>query len=273
MLKIKDIKNLSELSELKKAYFEQATAPLDGMWHFGFVPMARHWGFYVNNSLVGFCCINDDGYMLEFYLQPNLQTNSQELFTLIAEQNSSVIGHVKGAFVSTGEPNYFSLCLDSSSTFTVNALMYQQATKAVNEPHDSIEMDLAVKGQLVEFVQFASDNIGAPKEWLNGYYSNLIEREELLGYWNKGQLQAVGECRLFDEHQTEYADLGMIVSQSERGQGIAKKVLSFLVKYASNKDLKSICSTERDNIAAQKAIARVGFLPSNRIVQFEFNHI
>ena len=117
MLNLKKIEMLSELNDLKKSYFEIATAPLDGMWHFGFVPKAKHFGFYINKALVGFCCINDDGYLLQFYLKPNNQTSNQALFTLIAEQNSSVIGAVKGAFVSTAEPDYMSLCLENSSTF------------------------------------------------------------------------------------------------------------------------------------------------------------
>jgi len=272
MIKIESMESISELSELKKAYFEQTTAPLDGMWHFGFVPMAKHWGFYLENKLVGFCCINEESYMLQFYLEPNCQVHAQALFMLIAQQNSSVIGSVKGAFVSTAEPHYMSLCLDNSSTFTVNALMYQSAGQQVNQHNEYLTMQLATREQLSDFVLFAVTNIGALQEWVTGYYDNLITRKELLGYWNKGQLLAAGECRLFDEYQTTYADLGVIVSQSERGRGLATKVLSHLINIASQKGLNVICSTESHNIAAQKAIGRAGLLSVNRIVQFEFNH-
>ena len=272
MLEIKKIAVLSELNELKKEYFEKTTSPLDGMWHFGFVPMSEHLGFYVNNELVGFCCINDDGYLLQFHLETNSDTSAQALFTLIAQQNSKVIGQVKGAFVSTAEPDYMSLCLDNSSIFKVNALMYKQDPKVSNTQKHSFVMAMATEQQLAEYVKFASNNIGAPEQWLTGYYGKLIKRKELFGYRKEGQLLAVGECRLFDEHQSDYADLGMIVAQSMRGQGIAKKVLHWLTTHASSKGLKSICSTESNNIAAQKAIASAGFVSTNRIVQFEFNH-
>jgi predicted acetyltransferase len=272
MIKIESIESLSELSELKQAYFEQATAPLDGMWHFGFAPIAKHFGFYFNGHLVGFCCINEEAYMLQFYLQPDYQIHSQQLFTLISEQNSSVIGNVKGAFVSTAEPHYLSLCLDNSSEFKVNALMYQQANGADDKANKNVELQLATSEQLAEFVKFTAANIGAPEQWLNSYYGDLIARHGLFGYWNDMQLLAAGECRLFDHYQTEYADLGVIVSQLERGQGIAKGVLTVLVQYAANKGLTAMCSTESDNIAAQKAISSVGFISNNRIVQFEFKH-
>lgn len=269
-LEIKNIEYLDKLNELKNAYFTKTTSPLDGMWHFGFVPMSKHFGFYVNNALVGYCCINDDGYLLQFHLETNCGTSAQALFSFIAEQNSKVIGEVKGAFVSTAESHYLSLCLDNSPVFKVNALMYLQDSKININQSDSVDMEVATEQQLAEYIKFSTTNIDVSKQWLNSYYGKLIKRKELLGYRKGEQLLAVGECRLFDVHQSKYADLGMIVAQSMRGQGIAKKVLHFLTAYASNKGLQSMCSTESNNIAAQKAISSAGFVSTNRIVQFEF---
>lgn len=84
MLEIRPIESLEETSQLKQAYFAQSSAPLDGMWHFGFVPMSAHLGFYEQGILVGFCCINDEGYMLQFYLSSEAKTDAKSLFTLIA---------------------------------------------------------------------------------------------------------------------------------------------------------------------------------------------
>lgn len=270
MLEIKKIASISVLNSLKKQYFSQSTAPLDGMWHFGFVPMAQHFGFYVSDNLVGFCCIDSDGYLLQFYLDTSNDTSPQALFTLITEQTSKVLGKVKGAFVSTAEPQFMSLCLDNSSEFKVNALMYQQDKNRQVINKSLIEMEVVTAQQLCEYVQFSVTHIDAPQEWLKGYYTNLIKREELLGYRIGNHLVAVGECRLFDEYQLEYADLGIIVDKSKRGQGIAKDVLHFLSVHAESKGLKPMCSTECDNIGAQKAIFSAGFTAMNRIVQFEF---
>jgi RimJ/RimL family protein N-acetyltransferase len=274
MLEIKQIESLEQLSQLKAQYFALSTTALDSMWHFGFVPMANHFGFYEQSLLVGYCCINSDGYMLQFYLSPKAEAQAKELFTLIAQDNSPVIGTIKGAFVSTAEPAYLSLCLDNSTAFEVNALMYQLSTAVVSsimkDSASSITMTLAEQSQLSDFVEFAVASFGAPEQWLNGYYSNLIQRQELLGYWQDGKLLASGECRLFDEHQAEYADLGLIVAESERGKGIATQVLLNLIDRASHKGLTAMCSTESSNLGAQKAINRAGMISSHRIVQFEF---
>jgi len=271
MIEIKNIDSLSIINELKEAYFKQSTAPLDGMWHFGFAPMATHFGFYLESHLVGFCCINEEGYMMQFYLQPNCQKHEKYLFTRLAEQKNTAIGKIKGAFVSTAEPHYLSLCLDNSSTFTVNALMYQHSLEASKKHNKIANMQPVTIEQLAELVEFSVTNIDAPRQWLEGYYRNLISRNELFGYWNNQELLAAGECRLFDHFQTDYAEVGMIVSKNKRGQGIAKQVLNYLVRHATKHGLSVICSTENQNISAQKAISDVGFIPYHRIVQFEFN--
>ncbi|WP_373951810.1 GNAT family N-acetyltransferase [Vibrio pomeroyi] len=275
MLDIKKISTLSDLSELKTAYFAESTAPLDGMWHFGFVPMSDHYGFYENDILVGYCVLNGEGYLLQFYLAPTASANIADLFTLTIENNSSVIGEVKGAFVSTAEPQYLSLCMDNTESFKVNAMMYRQNQESDASRHsgriEDIEMTLATKEQLDKLVEFASSTIGAPKEWLTGYYSNLIARQELWGYWENESVLATGECRKFDEHQTQFADLGMIVAQAERGKGLAKRVLNFLTQHANSQGLEAMCSTEGSNIGAQKAIARAGLSSKNRILQFDFD--
>ena len=107
-----------------------------------------------------------------------------------------------------------------------------------------------------------------PEEWLVQYLSNLIERQELFGCWLDSELIATGENRKFDEVQQGYTDLGVIVDRSQRGKGLATWILQQLVQQSIDRDLKPLCSTERDNIAARKAIAGAGFISRNRIIQF-----
>jgi len=272
MLTIKKVEETAELDALKLQYLNTTTAALDGMWLCGFLPMATHFGFYENETLVGYCCINDDGYLLQFHLDSKSQLQASELLTLIVEQNSTVIGDVQGAFVSTAEPLYLSLCLDNYTNHETNSLMYQQNGAAAPCKGESIEMQIASDAQLSDFVQFAVNAIGAPEEWLTGYYLRLINRQELFGYWEHGKLLASGECRLFDTVQTEYADLGVIVAESERGKGLATQILNHLVRYAGTKGLSAMCSTEMTNVGAQKAIVRAGFTSCQRIIQFSHDH-
>lgn len=271
MIEIQKITELDSIAALKQQYYRQTTAPLDGMWQFGFVPMADHFVFIQAQQLVGYCCINTDGYLLQFYLSPSAKANAKGLFTLIAQQHSSEIGTVKGAFVSTAEPAFLSLCLDHAWAVSVHSLMYQLADKAGdNDNSNAIELKLASTKMLDRLVDFAVDTIGAPQQWLNGYYANLISRNELWYYQKGQQVLATGECRTNDQLQTKTADLGMIVAKACRGQGIAREVLKFLVMQSKQKGLLAICSTESSNIAAQRAISNAGLETNHRIVKVDF---
>lgn len=269
MLEIKKNTVTEQLSDLKQQYMELTTAPLDGMWLCGFVPMAKHFGFYEGDTLVGFCCINEEGYLLQFYLCSEFETQASPLLHSILTQNDSPTGKINGAFASTAEPLYLSICLDTFSTFKVSTLMYQLS----NRPQKAyklepvLQMKVVTIEQLAEAVDFAKKALGAPEKWLTEYFTNLINRQELRGFWKKGQLLATGECRGFDDYQQEYADLGFIVDESQRGKGLGTQVLRHLICVAVKKGLQPICSTEKTNIGAQKAMSRAGLFASNRIIQ------
>lgn len=265
--------SLEILEELKKSYLDQTVAPLDGMWLCGFVPQASHYGFYSKGNLVGYYCLNDEAFVLQFYLAPEYQDQSRELFDSLFAGGDLQAGNANGSFVSTAEPQFLSYCLDHFNSFEVNALMYQLANS--NDVPSNTALTIlgeALKPkQLDEAVSFAHLAIGAPREWLQGYFVNLIEREELFGKWTEGRLIATGECRAYDAYQTQYADIGMIVGEQERCKGVATRVLQDLVLIAKRRGLHAICSTEKDNIAAQKAITRSGFLAKHRILKFTNN--
>jgi len=269
MIQIRKLDSIEPLGELKQLYIEQTTAPLDGMWLCGFVPMATHYGFYDEAELVGFCCVNEEGYLLQFFLTQQYQNESAQLFESIVRSDSSPIPKINGAFVSTAEP-HLSLCLDNFPAFEVNTLMYQQEKGSGRQGQEnSLDLITIKSDQLSEAVEFANVTLGAPKEWLTGYYSNLINRQELFGLWEDERLIATGESRGYDEYQTEYADLGVVVAESQRGKGLATQILKQLASINDSKGLKSICSTEKTNAGAQKAITRAGFYASNRIIQFQ----
>lgn len=269
MITINKIESLEQLSTHKQLYLKQASAPLDGMWLCGFIPMADHFGFFSKGQLVGYCCINTEGYLLQFYISPEHQ--SQTLFKRIMTENDSPIKKISGAFVSTAEPQYMSLCLDIIPKFTVHALMYQLAenTQNIRKEKSGIQLEEIQSGQLNAAVEFAKEAIGAPEEWLTGYFKNLINRKELFGYWQEGKLVATGESRGYDKYQTEYADLGFIVDPQQQGKGLGTKIFKQLITITKAKGLKPICSTEKDNIGAQIAISRAGFIANNRIVCFD----
>ena len=249
---------------MQKKFHAQATAPLDGMW-LSFAGMADHYLIAESGVNIGYCAINSEQKLLQFYVEPS--HNVREIFTLLVKDKS-----VKGAMVSTAEPQYLSLCADLQTSLTVNGLMYHVPSGTMIQEASFLrgaEFKLITQEELETAIEFAHIALGADKGWLNGYYSDRINGEELFGLWLDGALIAAGECRPSKE-QPAYADVGMVVSPSFRALGLATSILRQLIQISRTKGLQPICSTEFENIGAQKSIARSGFVSHNRILDISF---
>ncbi|MEH6405150.1 MAG: GNAT family N-acetyltransferase [Sneathiella sp.] len=270
MIEIKKIP-LDQITQLKQSYMKLTTAPLDGMWLTGFVPMATHYGFFEQTELVGFCCLNADGYLLQFFINSQFRDQTAQVFKNLVGNRYNTVPPLSGAFTSTAEPFVLALCLDNFSNFEVNALMFELPHNGNFSENFQAEVSLKTleMGGLEPAVDFAHAAIGAPKEWLVGYYGTLIKRQELFGLWQDNVLIATGEARGYDEFQTEYADLGVIVAKAEQNKGLATKILKTLAHQTRKNGLTPICSTEATNIPAQKAISKAGFFSQNRIIEFK----
>lgn len=270
MIEIRSVTDLDRLDTLKSEYLARTTTALDGMWLCGFLPLAEHFEIRVDALLHGYFCVNDQGYLLQFYLGQNDVTDGTTVMRDIVSAKYDFLPEIKGAFVSTAEPEWLSFCFDSFDSFHVNAVMYQLASNQRTDLPSQNDWALVPveDPQLSDAVEFILDTMDVSEDWLVPYFSNLIHRGELFGCWHKGNLIGTGENRQFDDVQQGYTELGMVVGKKHRCKGLATWIMTKLVQQALDAGLKPICSTEVNNIGAKKAIMRAGFVPRNRIIQF-----
>lgn len=253
-----------DVSALRDVYLRSTSAALDGMWENAFLPMADHWKLKHSEEVIGFCSVNSEGKILGFHVE-NEAFNRSAYAQCIEQLN------VSGAFASTAEPRYLSLCTDHQKLMFVNALMYAESCDQPAKPVVPLGMSfrMAQSDDLKTAVSFGVDAIQADRDWLLGYFQERIQRQELFGLWRETELIATGECRI-SPNQAGIADVGMIVGPAHRKKGLATAMLKYLRSTGSEKGLNLICSTESSNIGAQIAIERAGFVSQHRILRFEF---
>jgi len=256
--------NSGDLTDLKQQYLQQLATPLDGMWEV-FATLADHYSIVCEDKIIGYCVINSDHKLLQFYV-PGPHDSNQIFSQIIVELR------VAGAFTNTGEFQYLSMCMDHHKSVVVNAIMYgfekEGKVKNVTFPRQS-KFRIIEANELEYAVEFGINTLGADPDWLKGYFAELIKQKQLFGLWQANSLIATGECRE-SKTQKPYADLGMVVSADHRKQGLATSILQHLLCLCREQGLRAICSTERDNIAAQKAITKAGFISQHRILEIIF---
>ena len=119
-----------------------------------------------------------------------------------------------------------------------------------------------VGGIALDFAVVKSDLSEAT---LQDYSGNLIERKELFVLCRDDEWLGTGECRRSDS-QEGVTDLGMMVTPAHRGKGWATYILTCLSAHSAAYGQHRICSTTVENVGAQKAIIRSGFISRHRIM-------
>lgn len=255
---------IDALANMKSDYYAALAAPSDGMWS-TFASQADHFLLFEDDEAKGFCCVNADRKLLQFHSEPNYDAG-------IAFAQAIRDLSLTGAFLSTSDPLVMALSMDHQTSLKVHALMYHYPKtarpKTATFP-EGADFQLLSKPHLDDAVAFAHETLGASPAWLTSYFSGLTERRELYGLLLDGELIATGECRRSENHPTT-SDVGMVVGKRHRGKGLATNVLLALVQESHCRGDTAICSTELENISAQKAISRAGFVAYHRIIELDF---
>ncbi len=263
MIEILELASAGDLADLRRAHLATQNAPIDGMWE-AFANLSRYREIRSAGERAGYFCVNDEGLLLQLYLAPPCEDAAAEIFAEVAARDE-----VKGAMVSTTDPRFLSLCLDLHQEVRVHTYLYQDHLPGEPAPAAEAEtsFDVVAAGELDTIAGLQRDSLDQDLgDWLVGYLENLITRRELYALRRGGEILATGEARVSDS-QPPFADLGVITMRRHRGRGHASHVLCRLKRLCYDRKLAPICSTTVDNVAAQRAITRAGFVSRDRLLQ------
>lgn len=268
MISIKPCKDVTSIQNLKAGYLESLIGPLDGMWE-SISNASTHREIYVDQNRVGYFVVSDEGLLLQFFVEPASARYRKEAFSKVADEES-----INGATVGTNDPVFLSLCLDMQNGIAVHTIQYAEDLSSTQSPElePTILFRLLQDSELEKTVLFQLACLGGDANmtnWLRGYSSNLIARRELFVLTRSEEWIGLGELRVSDT-QEQVVDLGMMVHPSHRSHGWASTILALLHERSRSNGNRAICSTTMDNIAAQKAISRAGFVSRYRILNVSF---
>ncbi|MCP3959847.1 MAG: GNAT family N-acetyltransferase [bacterium] len=266
MIEISEPASGEDLADLRRAWLVSQVAPFDGMWE-AFATMSRHREIRSAGEPVGYFCVNDEGRLLQFFVDAASEHAAAGIFAGIVARDE-----VKGAMVSTADPLFLGLTLDLQKAVRVHTRLYHD--------HDRREVPLAgaagasfdvvEAGELGVIAELQRESLDEdPGDWLMGYLENLLARRELYALRLGGEVLGTGEARV-SESQPPVADLGVITMRRHRGRGVAPHVLWRLKQLCYDRDLVPICSTTVDNAGARRAIAKAGFESRHRILDVAF---
>ncbi len=255
----------SSLIHLQNDWRATLTAPQDGMWE-AFMNMATHWEIRIDDKVIGYACVNDDNQLLQFYITPQILDKGQMIFQQFVNQEKITTG-----IIGTNNPTYLSIANHFQNTMRIHSYQFSDVVETKLPEMDG-EFSKAKPSDLNRLVAFCNYSTGAPKEWLNVYYENLIKRGELFIHENEEKIIGTSEVRKSDTNK-KVADIGMVVSPDFRKQGYGTYLLGKAKEISKQEGRLPICSCEKDNIGSLKSIHKCGFRSVHQILEVEFKTV
>lgn len=249
------------IAELRVKLYKTLKAPIDAMWELLYIASAQHYTIMNDNTCIGYCCISEEGSLLQIYLEEEYRVNMIQVIKDMIQADL-----IKSATVSSNEPVAFNACLFHSKSVKTNTYCFEHQNKSI-EADSSLGIELVCEKDIPAMKKFFNEQVGMDDTF--GYTENLVARKELFMLKEADVIIASSERRISDS-QADIADVGFIVNKEYRGRGIATQVMKWQVNKVLELGRKPICSTTIDNIASQKVIERTGFYCSNIIFEIEF---
>ena len=250
------------LNPLKQVWRKSLTSPQDGMWEI-FTEYANQYAIRIKDKTIGYACVDGNNRLLQFFILPSWMHEATSVFPLFIHQEEIKVG-----LIGTNNPVFLSTAMHFQKSVKVDTYLFTDILK-MNTDDKKGKLKMAGAGDLENLVDFYHGSMDGPKEWLNGYLGNLIEKGELF-YLQNGK-KVLGACEVRrSESQPTVADIGMVASVAHRRQGLGTYLLGKAKEIAVQWNRSPICSCEKDNTGSLKCIQNNGFRSIHQMLLMEF---
>lgn len=240
------------------------TSPMDDMYELGIIPSCDFFEIEDEDGVCGFFATNSENVMLQFYVKDKNREDISMIFESVITQNG-----VKKALCCSNDPIFYSLCKKNSTNIVTNDYMFHEDEVIINPmPFDGIVMDHATINELDEIMSYSTETETAG-DWLVHYMTQRINQGELILFRYNGIIIGTGETRPSTSSEG-YANIGMTVSTDYRRLGLGSYIISIIRKLTNERGYKTICSTDKTNIASIHTIRKSGFVCYHKIDEITF---
>ena len=278
------VEDQSQLADLQEQWTKSLLAPQDGMYE-RFREMADHWSIELSGQTIGFAVADEDNGMMNFYLEPQHHPLATEYLQAFVEQEK-----ISQALLGTHNPLALTAALHLQKGVEVNSLLFMDIgtdatsifsmlsgegvrpaevlTKTIQQPA-ATQLKHAQLSDLERLISFYDDGDVGPREWLENYLKGHVEKGSC--YFLERDNTIIGACEVrVSESQLGLADIGMIVGEGYRRQGLGTYLLGQARRLARASGKIPICSCEADNIGSRKSIEANGFRNVHSMLRLSF---
>ncbi len=262
MIHIAQVKTLDDIRELRELYGKELAYVQDlnaeeNVWE------CSYYQILMDSVRIGYCCIDKEKTLWEFYLNKSARLHSQEVFRLLIDQ-----GLMAAAECKSYDHLLMSLCLDHHKKADCTAYLFRDAVKVElpKLPYTDITFRMAA----IEDYEVLSkhDRIAEGVTFFHDLKEDINNNEVFVFYAGQEFIGSGTVKKIWPG--LGHRDIGMVVPEQHRHKGIGTYIIIRLIEYCHSNDLIPVCGCWYFNYASKKSLERAGFLAEHRMIRFYF---
>lgn len=213
-----------------------------------------------NDTHAGYVILNNSGELVEFYIQSDLLTQKEAIFSEVIRQLD-----IKSVYCKSFDQVLLSCCHKFFTSSKLVGYLFQEYSA-----HPSIMLDDTVNVRLatiddVPFLNSFDNEMLDEGEEIDPYVKNnsvymFMKGEELIGC---GYLFNVIQGR-------KHYDVGMWINQAYRQKGYGAQIIAYLMRYCFENGFIPTAGCEESNTASRRTLEKCGFISKLCLINFQF---
>lgn len=262
MITLAQVKTLHDIRELRELYgselvYVQDLNAEENVWK------CSYYQIYMDSVLIGYCCIDKEKTLWEFYLLKSDRVHAQEVFKLLIDQELMAAAECKSY-----DHLLMSLCLDYHKKSACSAYLFREVTKVQDPviPYKDITFRMAEEEDYAVLAEH--DRIAEGVNFFHDLKEDIDHNEVFIFYAGQEFIGSGTVKKIWSGFV--HRDIGMLVPEQHRYKGIGTYIIIKLIEYCRNNKLIPVCGCWYFNYASKKTLERAGFLAEHRMIRFEF---
>jgi RimJ/RimL family protein N-acetyltransferase len=205
----------------------------------------------------GFASIHNDSLITQFALAPAFGLFGQPAFRELRR-----LEKVTSALVPTSDEFYLACALDDYRSLVKQAYFFAERPELAPLPDPSRYRHTLLLPADVDMIRSTTGDFFDPIEM-------RIERRELFGTWQAGELAGIGII----ERSAFYADaasVGMLTYEAYRGSGVGTATIRLMIEIAHLEGRKALAGCWYYNHASKRTLERAGLYAATRLLRIEY---
>jgi predicted acetyltransferase len=225
--------------------------------------MIKESDFYLlqtDNLNVGYAIKNNDGVLLEFYVENKYVSISNDFFRQLATELS-----ITEIYCKSFDFLLLNNCLLNSFPYKVIGVLYRDYVEPLVVEDTEIMMQKSDLSS-VKFLLSQDNSIEVLFE-TEQQLTEYINSENVFEFYANEEFIGCGMV-LRTNPDWNFCDLGVWVNPLKRGNKIGSQIILKLREFAIKNGMKPSCGCDIENIASQKTIERSGYVSKYKLIEF-----